>query len=212
MERTGRQRCAVARRDAALSEGRVQVLDAGVSYRTQGWFALQELRRLADLDSGWDWARAAVIGREWKVLEPVRSGCELLNIPCHFAGQRKNAPPARRLRAVARLLRLLHERRGELMPLEQLRAQVAALRGDEADSPGNRLVMEFLDDLGSAVGDEALPLALALDAAYEFLAEAARVAAICVRRLQDVTAEWRSQLAVDAWEVVLPELVIEPES
>ena len=40
-----------ARRDAALSEGRVQVLDAGFSYRTQGWIALQELRRLADLDS-----------------------------------------------------------------------------------------------------------------------------------------------------------------
>lgn len=39
----------------------------------------------------------------------------------------------------------------------------------------------------------------------------ARVAAVCVRRLRDVTAEWQSRMAVDAWEVVLPELVIEPE-
>ena len=163
-----------ARRDAAVSEGRVQVLDAGVNYQTQGWLALQELRRLADLDSGWDWSRAAVIAKRWKVLEPVRAGCELLNISCHFAGHRKNAPPTRRLREVARLLRLLDERRGDLMPLAQLRALVADLRGDEADSPGNRLVMEFLEDLGSAVGDEALPMAVVLDAAYEFLAEADR--------------------------------------
>jgi ATP-dependent DNA helicase RecQ len=75
---------------------------------------------------------------------------------------------------VARLLRLLDERRGDIMPLEQLRALIADLRGDEADSPGNRLVMEFLDDLGSAVGDEATPIAVVLDAAYEFLAEAER--------------------------------------
>jgi hypothetical protein len=39
----------------------------------------------------------------------------------------------------------------------------------------------------------------------------ARVAAICVRQLQDVAADWQSRMAVDAWEVVLPELVIEPE-
>ena len=39
----------------------------------------------------------------------------------------------------------------------------------------------------------------------------ARVAAICVRRLQDVAAAWQSQMMVDAWEVVLPELVIEPQ-
>jgi ATP-dependent DNA helicase RecQ len=78
------------------------------------------------------------------------------------------------LREVARLLRLLDERRGELMPLPQLQALVSDLRGDEADSPGNVLVMEFLDDFGSAVGDGAHPIAVVLDAAYEFLAEADR--------------------------------------
>ncbi len=163
-----------ARRDAAVSEGRVQVLDAGASYPAQGWLALQELGRLADLDPAWNWSRVAVIAREWKVLEPVRASCELLNIPCHFSGHRKNAPPAGRLREVARLLRLLNQRRGDLMPLTQLRTLVADLRGDEADTAGNRLVMEFLEDLGSAVGDDALPVAVVLDAACEFLAEAER--------------------------------------
>ena len=40
----------------------------------------------------------------------------------------------------------------------------------------------------------------------------ARVAAICVRQLRDVTPQWQSRMAVDTWEVVLPEMVIEPES
>ena len=163
-----------ARRDAVVSEGRVQLLAAGVSYQTQGWLALQELCRLADLDSGWDWSRVAIIAREWKALEPVRAGCQLLNIPCHFAGHRKNAPPTRRLREVARLLRLLDARRGDLMPLAQLRVLIADLRGNEAASPGNRLVMEFLEDLGSSVGEQPQPIAAVLDAAYEFLAEADR--------------------------------------
>lgn len=163
-----------ARRDAAVSEGRVQVLDVGADCQTQGWLALQELRRLADLDAGWDWSRVAVIAREWKALEPVRAGCELLNIPCHFAGRRERAPPTVRLREVVRFLRLLDEHRDVLMPLPQLQTLVADLRGDEADSPGNRLVTEFLEDFGSAVGEGAHPIAVVLDAAYEFLAEADR--------------------------------------
>jgi hypothetical protein len=40
----------------------------------------------------------------------------------------------------------------------------------------------------------------------------ARVAAICVRRLLDVTAEWQPRMAVAEWEVVLPELVIDQAS
>jgi len=87
-------------------------------------------------------------------------------------------PLVRELRATpckdARFLRLLDGRLGELMLLPQLLALVADLRGGEADSPGNRLVTEFLEDFGSAVGEGAHPIAVVLDAAYEFLAEADR--------------------------------------
>jgi len=162
-----------ARRDATVSEGRVQVLDVGTDYLMQSWHALHELRRLADLDEGWDWSHVAVIAREWKALQPVRAGCELLDIPCHFAGRRERAPPARRLREVAYFLRLLDEHRGELMPLPQLQSMAAEVCGD-ADSPGTWLVMEFLEDFGSAVGEGVHPIAVVLDAAYEFLAEADR--------------------------------------
>jgi hypothetical protein len=40
----------------------------------------------------------------------------------------------------------------------------------------------------------------------------ARVAAICARRMHDVAAAWQARMAVDTWELVLPELVIEPQS
>ena len=36
----------------------------------------------------------------------------------------------------------------------------------------------------------------------------ARVAAICVRRLQDVSSEWQPRMVYTEWEVVLPELVV----
>jgi ATP-dependent DNA helicase RecQ len=150
------------------------VLSTGPDCQTQAWLALQELRRLADLDGGWDWSGVAVIAREWKSLDPVRAGCELLDIPCYFAGRRERQPPNRRLREVARFLQLLDKHREELMPLQQLQALVANLRGEEADSPGNEVVMEFFEDFGSAVGEGVHPVAVVLDAAYEFLAEADR--------------------------------------
>ena len=162
------------RRDAAVSEGRVQVLPAGADYQMQAWLALHELRRLADLDGGWEWSGVAVIAREWKALDPVRAGCVLLDIPCYFTGRRERQPPNRRLREVARFLQLLDKHREELMPLQQLQALVANLRGDEADSPGNEVVMEFFEDFGSAVGEGVHPVAVVLDAAYEYLAEADR--------------------------------------
>ncbi len=51
---------------------------------------MTELQRLAALDAEWDWCRAAVIARDWKYLEPVRSYCELNGIPVQMADE---APP-----------------------------------------------------------------------------------------------------------------------
>mgnify|MGYP003386274967 FL=1 len=37
---------------------------------------MAEVERLAALDRDWDWPFCAIIAREWKWLEPVRSYCE----------------------------------------------------------------------------------------------------------------------------------------
>jgi ATP-dependent DNA helicase RecQ len=67
--------------------GRVQVIPAGENSATQAVAIMAELERLAGLDSEWRWTKAAVIAREWKYLEPVRSYCEEKGIPVHMANE-----------------------------------------------------------------------------------------------------------------------------
>jgi ATP-dependent DNA helicase RecQ len=162
------------RRDAAVSAGRVQLLDGLENYQTQAWVVLQELCRLKELDTDWDWSRVGVISREWKALAPVRAGCELLKIPCQFAGQRDRSPPIRRLREVARFLKVLDAHRGELLPVSLLQAWADKLRGLEAETIGNLLLDEFIEDFTVTFGEGNQPVAVVLNAAYEFFAEADR--------------------------------------
>jgi ATP-dependent DNA helicase RecQ len=54
---------------------------------TQAMAVMTELERLAKLDAAWDWRRVAVIAREWKTLDPLRSYCELQRIPVQMANE-----------------------------------------------------------------------------------------------------------------------------
>lgn len=70
-----------------LAQGRVQVLRTGNGAGRQALGIMGELRRLASLSSTWSWNRVAVIARDWKTLEPVRSYCEMNGIPVQMADQ-----------------------------------------------------------------------------------------------------------------------------
>ena len=59
-----------------VSRGRVQVLPAGGDPVSQARVVIAELLRLSTLAQDWDWARCAVIAREWEYLVPVRTFCE----------------------------------------------------------------------------------------------------------------------------------------
>ncbi|MDH5537004.1 MAG: ATP-dependent helicase, partial [Betaproteobacteria bacterium] len=85
-----------------VSKGRVQVLPAGTDPRTQAVAVMAELQRTASLDPHWDWARAAVIAKEWRYLEPVRSYCELNGIPAQMAYE--SPPHFWRLRETQQLI------------------------------------------------------------------------------------------------------------
>ena len=54
---------------------------------TQAIAVMTEFRRLAALDVQWDWSNCAVIAREWKFLDPLRTFCELNAIPVHPADE-----------------------------------------------------------------------------------------------------------------------------
>lgn len=70
-----------------VGQGRVQILPAGSDDRMQALAVMVEFERLAGLAPDWDWACCAVIGREWKTLDPVRSYCELKGIPVQHADE-----------------------------------------------------------------------------------------------------------------------------
>jgi len=70
-----------------VSAGRVQILAPAPDAISQAQIAMAEMTRLSRLAAGWDWARCAVIAREWRYLEPIRSICEQHNIPAQLANE-----------------------------------------------------------------------------------------------------------------------------
>ena len=70
-----------------VARGRVQILPAGDNPISQAQTAVAELQRLSAIDPNWDWSKCAVIAREWSYLDPVRSLCELKDIPVQLANE-----------------------------------------------------------------------------------------------------------------------------
>ena len=70
-----------------VARGKVQILQVGDTPITQAQSVLAELKRLASLTPNWDWSACAVISREWTLLDPVRSLCELEGIPVQMANE-----------------------------------------------------------------------------------------------------------------------------
>ena len=70
-----------------VAHGRVQIMDVGETPISQAQAVIAELKRLSSLDPNWNWASCAVIAREWNYLDPVRSLCELEDIPVQMANE-----------------------------------------------------------------------------------------------------------------------------
>lgn len=96
-----------------ISKGRVQILPASGDAINQTVAVMSELQRLSSLDENWEWATAAVIARDWKYLEPVRSFCELHHIPMQMADE--EAPGFWRLRETRALVEWLNAQAGKLV-------------------------------------------------------------------------------------------------
>ena len=62
-------------------------MDVGETPISQAQAVIAELKRLSSLDPNWNWASCAVIAREWNYLDPVRSLCELEDIPVQMANE-----------------------------------------------------------------------------------------------------------------------------
>ena len=136
-----------------LTRGRVQVLAGGPTVLTQTVVVMEELQRMARLDSGWDWAQVAVIGRDWKSLDPVRSYCELHRIPVQMANE--DVTQCWRLRETQQLVQWLHDRPGKLIDCEAITHYLAT----QPAGPWWSLLAEAVDQYALETGGSELPAA-----------------------------------------------------
>lgn len=136
-----------------VARGRVQILPAGEDLRTQAVAVMTELRRLAALDPDWDWSQVAVIAREWKYLDPVRSYCELNAIPVQLADEQP--PSFWRLRETQQLVDWLHERPSRLVDCGTLSEWLDR----QLPNPWRELLHEAVDDYALETGGAELPTA-----------------------------------------------------
>lgn len=101
-----------------VSQGRVQLLDVPQGEGAQAVAAVDEFVRLSQLDPEWDWARAAVIARDWRGLSAVRSYAEKRGLKVEVANE--NLPNIWRLRETQRLIAGLRQKRGDLLGIQDI--------------------------------------------------------------------------------------------
>ncbi|EXI64960.1 MAG: ATP-dependent DNA helicase RecQ [Candidatus Accumulibacter adjunctus] len=131
----------------SVAQGRVQILPAGEDARTQALAVIGELQRLAGLTAAWDWARCAVIAREWQWLEPVRSHCEQQGLPVQVA--RAEGLRFWRQRETQQLLDWLHGT-GSLVSGRTVAEWVAGQASTSVWAMLAEAVAEYRDETGDA--------------------------------------------------------------
>ena len=139
------------------------------------------------LAEDWDWSRCAVLAKEWKYLEPVRSICELENIPVQMANV--GLPSVWHLRETQSLLNWLRNRDSRLIRNADLLAWHCRQR------PGRWI--ELLRQALEAHELEAGAAEIPTDAFVEWLAEWGREARKSQRGLLLSTAHRGKGLEFD---------------
>jgi len=135
-----------------VAQGRVQVLPAGDTAVSQARMAVAELQRLSALDPDWDWAKCAVIAREWSYLDPVRSLCELEGIPVQLANEEFTG--MWHLRETRALLNWLRERGSNLVTDDDLDGWLAK----QPDGPWMELLREGVAEYALETGGAETPV------------------------------------------------------
>ncbi|WP_341713918.1 UvrD-helicase domain-containing protein, partial [Erythrobacter sp.] len=137
---------AMARLDP-VGQGRVQVLSCPGTWADRACASVDELIRLSNLDPDWDWSKTAIIARNWKLLEPVRSYAESKGIPVELANE--HLPSIWRLRETQLFIELCKADPAPVLGVEVMRRHLER-------QPANRwteLLGEGLDALAREIGE-----------------------------------------------------------
>ena len=133
-----------------LAQGRVQILHPSEDSIAQAQAAMVELQRMAGTAPNWDWARCAVTAREWSHLEPIRSICELLDIPVQLANEGDLS--LWHLRETQALVRRARQHRG-LLGCDELRRWIS----DQGSGPWIGLLTEAIAEHEIETGGADVP-------------------------------------------------------
>ena len=125
----------------SLAKGRVQILHLRGGQLSQAVAAVEELKRLSELDPDWQWSRCAIIARNWVDLEPVRSACVVHDIPVQSA--REELSSFWRARETQRFLTRLEARKSTTIEI----AEVQRYRADLPEDPWAALLAQALEEL-----------------------------------------------------------------
>jgi ATP-dependent DNA helicase RecQ len=131
----------------SVGRGRVQILKDAEDPRTQAVLAVEELRRLSRILPNWDWAKTAVIAREWSYLDPVRSYCEAQGIPVQTANA--DLPNFWRLKETQSLVTWLRSRDRSAVHASDL----SAWMDKQPDGPWWAILREGVEEFLSEIGD-----------------------------------------------------------
>ena len=151
-----------------VAQGRVQILPAGADSMSQAVAVMSELQRLASVTPGWDWAKVAVVARDWRSLEPVRSFCELRQIPVQLADE----DPAQfwRLRETQSLVSWLRSQPEQFVCAERIARWLDA----QPAGPWWDLLRQAFEDYRGEIADAELPTDHCLNWLAEWGREARR--------------------------------------
>lgn len=130
-----------------VAHGRVQILRCSGGLLSSARAAVDELVRLSALTPNWDWAKAAIIARNWKQLESVRSYSESLGLPVELANE--ETPSIWRLREVRTLIRRCEENGRSVLGVEDL----IGFLNEQAENRWTQLLARGLGDLRREIGD-----------------------------------------------------------
>ena len=123
-----------------VGRGRVQILPTPRDPVAQAQIVMAELQRLSTLSPAWDWARCAVIAREWSYLVPVRAFCQHHGIPAQMGNE--EIPGFWRLRETRNLVEWLRSRDSGLVDGISLKAWTEA----QPSNPWHELLRQAIDE------------------------------------------------------------------
>ena len=161
-----------------VCRGRVHIVHVPRDANIQVQLAMQEFRRLRDLDGTGDLADFAFIARTHLTLEPLRAYCELHAI-AYRTGERGGVGSQLsvvKTREGTRVIETLRRRAGRLVESRAIARWLAVLSLRASQNPWLAELAEIARDMAAAVGGGQLPAREAIDWIYETAGVQAREA------------------------------------